>query len=313
MTNKDNKLIDISKKLIIRLHRQRPLRAGSLLVTILGDAIAPRGGGISLGSLIKLTTPFDLPERLVRTSIARLAQGQWVESERVGRSSMYRLTEVGRARFAEATERIYSALPQTWDGAWTLVLIPPSLKMNRDDLREELGWLGFGQLAPGLFAHPMHGEKVIQARLAELESVGKLIVMQQAVVTTAADAQLIAMGWDLDDLSRRYRRFIELYKSVSEALSSKSIHPVLEESCFILRTLLLHEYRKIHLRDPLLPLALLPDNWAGVEAYELCRKVYAKLFSPSERYLTATAETMDGPLPSPTSAVFARFGGLPKT
>jgi phenylacetic acid degradation operon negative regulatory protein len=79
-----------------------------------------------------------------------------------------------------------------------------------------------------------------------------------------------------------------------------------------LRTLLLHEYRKIHLRDPLLPRALLPDDWVGVEAYELCSSVYAKLFRPSEQYLAATAETMDGALPPPAPEVFARFGGLPK-
>ena len=53
--------------LLGRFRRQRPLRSGSLLVTILGDAIAPRGGRVTLGSLIRLAEPFGLPERLVLT------------------------------------------------------------------------------------------------------------------------------------------------------------------------------------------------------------------------------------------------------
>ena len=60
--------------LLGRFRRQRPLRSGSLLMTILGDAIAPRGGRVTLGSLIRLAEPLGLPERLVRTSVARLAQ-----------------------------------------------------------------------------------------------------------------------------------------------------------------------------------------------------------------------------------------------
>ena len=114
--------------LVARFRRQRPLRGGSLLVTILGDAIAPRGGTIALGSLIRLAMPFGLTERLVRTSIGRLANEQWVSFERSGRASFYSLTAHGRARFAEATQRIYGAPPQDWDGLWTVVIVPPALK-----------------------------------------------------------------------------------------------------------------------------------------------------------------------------------------
>lgn len=279
------------------------------MITVLGDAIAPRGGTISLRSLIRLASPFGLPERLVRTSVARLALEQWVVSERIGRSSYYRLTESGAARFAEATARIYAAAPRSWDGEWTLVLIPPSLKKNRSSLREELGWLGFGQLSPGLLAHPTHKEGVIRDRVAELEMMGKLIVLQKAVVTQASDCQLISMGWDLADLGRRYSRFVGVYAPIGAvvAAAADSIQP---ESGFVIRSLMLHEYRKIHLRDPLLPIGLLPRGWNGARAYELCRKIYAGVFSASERHLSQTAETMSGALPPASAQLFKRFGGL---
>ena len=93
-------------------------------MTILGDAIAPRGGVIALGSLIELARPFGITDRLVRTSIGRLANEQWVSSQRSGRVSFYSLTNHGRARFAEATQRIYGAPPADWNGEWTLVIFP---------------------------------------------------------------------------------------------------------------------------------------------------------------------------------------------
>src|SRR6188474_2748115 len=89
-----------TEALLARFRRQRPLRGGSLLVTILGDAIAPRGGVIALGSLIELARPFGITDRHVRTAIGRLANEEWVSSQRSGRVSFYRLTNHGRARSA---------------------------------------------------------------------------------------------------------------------------------------------------------------------------------------------------------------------
>jgi phenylacetic acid degradation operon negative regulatory protein len=63
----------VTHELLTRFRRQRPLRGGSLIVTIFGDSIMPRGGAIALSSLIRLAVPFGLNERLVRTATARLA------------------------------------------------------------------------------------------------------------------------------------------------------------------------------------------------------------------------------------------------
>src|SRR5215469_14957210 len=139
------------RALLRRLHGQKPLRGGSLIVTIFGDAISPRGGVVTLGSLIRIAGVFGLAERLVRTSVARLAKEGWLVARREGRQSEYRLTRSGAQRFSEATRRIYGTSPDSWEGRWTLVILPPGSGRNP---REELRWLGFGQLSPGTFAHP---------------------------------------------------------------------------------------------------------------------------------------------------------------
>src|SRR5271155_5534298 len=110
-------------ELVARFRRQRPLRGGSLIVTLFGDSIMPRGGTIALGSLIELAAPFGLNERLVRTATARLAQDGWLEGRRAGKLSEYRLTEDGRVQFAEATERIYGEAGANGSGRWTLVAV----------------------------------------------------------------------------------------------------------------------------------------------------------------------------------------------
>ena len=82
------------------------------------------------------------------------------------------------------------------------------------------------------------------------------------------------------------------------------------ERSFQVRTLLVHEYRKILLRDPLLPEALLPSRWPGVAAYQLCRNLYALVAAPTELFLIERMETAEGPLPPAEPQYFQRFGGL---
>ena len=54
---------------------------------------------------------------------------------------------------------------------------------------------------------------------------------------------------------------------------------------FALRALLIHEYRRILLRDPCLPVPLLPKNWIGAQARALCGELYAQLIEPAEAFL----------------------------
>jgi phenylacetic acid degradation operon negative regulatory protein len=196
-----------------------------------------------------------------------------------------------------------------WNGEWTLVILPRSTGAA-GDLREELSWLGFGQITSGVFAHPTHGEDTVRARVAELDSEGDVIVIQRAAVAPASNQQLLAMGWDLEELARRYRRFVEMFAPLDEAPSRPP--ETAGETAFVLRTLLVHEYRKIHLRDPQLPASLLPQQWAGADAHALCRSLYAKVFGASEEFLSARVHTPKGALPQPAAEVFARFGGLPQ-
>lgn len=290
--------------LLRQFRSQRPLRGGSLLITLFGDAIAPRGGAVTLGSLIRLAAPFGLTERLVRTSVARLAREGWLTASRSGRHSEYCLSGAGSRRFATATRRIYGAGPKRWHGEWTFVLLPAALGAPR--ARRELRWLGFGQLAPLVLAHPDCALAQARAWLAELGN-GRPMLLKSRSEGIAVDREIAARGWDLKDLARRYRRFLKRFATLEAAVRLPGLSP---QAAFAVRTLLIHEYRKIHLQDPLLPPELLPGDWVGVSAYNLCRSLYGAVFAPAETYLSASAQRLGRPLPKLTVAARGRFGGV---
>jgi phenylacetic acid degradation operon negative regulatory protein len=305
---------ELTHSLLRRFRAQRPLRGGSLIVTIFGDAIAPRGGVVTLGSLIKLAQPFGLTERLVRTSVARLAQEGWLIARREGRQSEYRLTPGGEQRFAAATQRIYAKSPASWSGEWTLVLLPPAAARARARLKEELQWLGFGQVSQGVFAHPSADLAQARAWLRSLDLNREALLLRSSGEAIEVDRKLVETGWDLEDLTRRYRRFVSAFSPVGSLLGANAapgwVPTVPAASAFVVRTLLIHDYRKIHLRDPLLPADLLPADWIGFAAYDLCSDLYARVFAAAEIFLSATASTLGRALPTAHAATYMRFGGI---
>ncbi len=294
-------------RVVSAFQRQRPVRTGSLIITLFGDALAPRGGEISLASLIALLAGFGVSERLVRTAVGRLAKEGWIQAERLGRLSYYGLTSAGRERFAQATRRIYGPPNPDWHGQWTLVLAGGPGRA-RQRLRRELEWLGFGALANGVFAHPEIDADAIRRELEEPSLLETALILSSHTADAMSARRLVDLGWDLADLERRYRRFLQLFTPVLTAASKRDTRP--GAACLVVRTLLVHEYRRVHLRDPLLPRSLLPADWAGAAAYDLCRSLYALVYQRADAYLSERATTRQGPLPSASPELQRRFGGL---
>ena len=301
------KIASPAAELVHRFRRQRPLRGGSLIVTIFGDCILPRGGAVALGSLIALAQPFGLNERLVRTATARLAKEGWLEGRREGKHSEYRLSKDGRARFAEATKRIYGEPDADWSGRWTLIVVPPMPALERKSIGKDLVWRGFGEISPNLYAHPEFDARELRSQRRSARWLSRVIAFDASLSDDDAPQRLVALGWDLEDLGQRYQRFVKRFDAVATMLAGHRY--IGAEQCFLVRTLLIHEYRRLHLRDPLLPTQLLRPNWPGARAAALCRDIYAKVIAPSEVYLSTIATKLSGPLPSADCSVMQRFGG----
>lgn len=302
--------IDTACKQLIKEFRSRPtLRAGSLITTVFGDSIAPRGGAVWLGSLIKAMAEFGISERLVRTSVFRLVKDGWLQSTQVGRRSFYSLTDEGSERFRAATHRIYGEPVTDWNGEWCLLLLSNLEAPVKELLRRECGWLGFGPLSANVLAHPSPDETDLDATLRRVGAADDVVIMSgRAIRSDAAMRALVRSAWNLDDIDARYGKFVTMFRPLFAAL--KKTREVDPRTAFVTRTLLIQEYRKVLLRDPQLPHDLLPAGWHGTAAYQLCRNLYLGLHTASDDYLDEFMETADGPLPPPTGNYLQRFGGL---
>jgi len=290
-----------------------PPRARSLIVTVWGDALAPHDGRVWLATLIRLMAPFGLSDRLVRTSVFRLARDGWVAGETHGRRSRYRLTGEGARRFAQAHQRIYAPADAAWTGGWEMVIVPPDAAgaAQRQALREELAWEGFATVAPATLARPAHGESPTQRIVTALGLAHAAMVLHVrddpgAASTLAARA---AAAWPLRALAADYRRLIGSFGTVIDRFRDTPDH-LDPEQCFVVRTLLIHAYRRVLLRDPQLPASLLPPDWPGAAAYALTRDFYRLTHAVAERHLVATCAADGDTLPPADTAFYARFGGL---
>ena len=295
--------------LIDKLRRQIDLKGKSVIVTVFGDAILPHGGSVWLGSLIRLVAPLGLNERMVRTAAFRLVADDWLAARQLGRRSYYSLTESGRQRFQAAHRRIYAPPRAPWDGQWRLVLAGDLDAAAREAVRRELHWLGFGAFAPTVLAHPAPDMEALTQTFRDLNLADRLVVMTaQAANQLPALQALVRGAWDLDRLAADYAAFVDHFRPIYQALGEASAPD--PRSCFLVRTLLVHDYRRVLLRDPMLPDELLPVDWPGRPARALCRNLYRLTALPAEEHLMASAETAEGPLPEAAAYFRERFGGL---
>jgi phenylacetic acid degradation operon negative regulatory protein len=252
-----------------------PSRTWSIIITIYGDAIVPRGGSVWLGTLLAFFKAIGISDGVVRTAMSRLAADGWLERHKVGRNSFYRLAEKGRATFAAATEHIYAPASRTFRGRFDLLLIGNG--DDRDAARTALEAAGFGSPVPGVWVSPGGDIPAAARGVLRLEAGGDATALRE----------LAARAWPLEATAQAYRRFIATFTPIGDALANDT--PLEDLEALVARVLLIHEYRRIVLRDPLLPAEVLPSDWPGTPARNLCARLYKKLIVPSERWLDENA------------------------
>jgi phenylacetic acid degradation operon negative regulatory protein len=314
-----------------------PPRSKSLVVTIFGDAIVPHGGMVWLGSLIELLAPFGVNDRLLRTSVFRLAQEGWLGAQRDGRRASYAITPDAMARFVHAYRRIYAPPNVHWDGSWTLVLNGDGAlnAAERAAVRKELLWEGYSVIAPGIMGHPAADGPALDELLKRLGVAGKLFVVQgksMRQVSARPLSDLVAEGWDVAGVAEGYSKFIAQFEPLLAALRASADaadglppggadadglagveacdQPLTPEKAFVVRTLLTHAYRRVQLHDPQLPVELLPTPWPGALAYELARQIYLLVYAAAEQHIETALRREDAAAPAAEAAFFDRFGGL---
>ncbi len=284
--------------LLNRLHASRPVRAWSLIVTLYGDAIVPRGGSLWLGSLTAIMAWFGIDAGHVRTATSRLVTDGWLERERIGRKSYYRLSKREEASFCAATKRIYFSADQDFDGRLRLALLGPQVD-DRSTVRALLEREGFAALSPTVYV-------ALADASAQIAALGGVFIVRADPGKTGP--AIAAAAFNLAPMAAWYRDFVERFAPLDRSLAAgECLHPA---DALVARVLLIHEFRRIVLRDPALPRSLLPADWPGTTSRALAARVYRRLVPAAEAYLDRNASNEDGPLPPPDTDFFRRFEGL---
>jgi len=271
----------VIKPLIDDLHASGRLRVWSLVMTILGDVVEPRGGVISMSDLLELTDHMNIEAGAIRTALSRLAKEQWVVAKRTGRNSEYRFGTQGRDAFDPAAKRIYAHPKIDRSNNWTLALLPSLRAKQRQELSTKLHQLGA--------LHTTNSFALWTTKSTpELKTLTALDCMiMQGNLQHAPD-------WLKSELAppqveQAVQKFIAKFAALQSL--ANSLPP---KDAMIARILLIHDWRRMVLRFTPVPLALQPKNWSMPQAHNLTAQCYKSLIARSEQHWTvpASAQTL---------------------
>jgi phenylacetic acid degradation operon negative regulatory protein len=280
---------------IIEQLKREPSRTGSIVITVFGDAIVPRGGSVWLGTLLAFFKTLDIDSGVVRTAMSRLAADGWLARSKVGRNSFYRLAKKGRHTFDAATTHIYDPQPSGWTGRFELLLIGNG--EDRDASREALRNAGFGSPLPGVWIAP--------SGVPVPEEASRAIRLEVSAEDDSG-RRLLSESWPLDRTVDAYQKFMKTFEPLRGWIGRRERLSDLD--AFTARILLIHYYRRVVLRDPLLPPALLPADWPGRSARRLCAEIYRGVLPASEKWLNLNGLNENGPLPAAGAELARRLG-----
>jgi phenylacetic acid degradation operon negative regulatory protein len=261
--------------------------AKALLLTTLGEFVLPHHGSVWTSTAVRSLELLGIEERNARQALARLAEEGVIRSEREGRRARWQLTDAGRALLTSGTERIYGfgAGDDAWDGRWLVVLcsVPEEQRAKRHQLRSQLGFAGFGFLAPGVALSPHLDREAVANRVLEhLGLVPGAVVFRAEAGALTSSEELLERAWDLADLAGRYDDFLRSFERRS---------PRRADAQFVTLTRLVHAWRHFPFVDPEIPLPLLPRHWPGHRAKALFDDRHAAWAPGANRWYEETDRT----------------------
>ncbi len=245
-----------------RRHAAGAPSARGLLFTLLGEFVLPGGGTAWTSAVLAAFARLGIEEKTTRQALMRTAASGWLDAEKAGRRTRWRLTASAQKMLTEGADRIYSFTGpgESWDGRWLLVYarIPERDRRARHVVRSRLSWAGFGSLGAGLWISP-HPEREAEAigvlREAGVAADAHVFVARRSGL---ADVQaMVAAAWDLGAIEDQYEEFIEEFRAAAPA------------DVLALQVELVHAWRRFPSIDPVLPRELLPARWSGLKAARL--------------------------------------------
>jgi phenylacetic acid degradation operon negative regulatory protein len=218
----------------------RTPRVWSLLVTVFGELAQETDARISGSLLRSLSEHFGIKPEAMRVALHRLRKDGWIDSERTGRTSDYFLTPWGRAQSTAASPRIYAKGPAAKD-AW-LVMFNPGHPAPDDQTSG--AWVSSSLLVTSVRPD---NKDVLARKLCIADP------LPDWVTGKVCDPETINLSED----------FLRALDALQGLLGTAPDLTPMQTAA--LRILLVHGWRRIVLKAPVLPDHVFPDAWRGVD------------------------------------------------
>jgi phenylacetic acid degradation operon negative regulatory protein len=253
------------------------VNARSALFDVYGDHLRARGGAAPIAALVRMMAALDIAAPAVRTAVSRMVRQEWLVPLRLEQGPGYRLTPRAERRLTQAATRIYRSDLAAWDKRWHLLVLEHiPQRASRERVRNGLSYLGYALLRDDTWISPRPSDEV--DTLCETEGVR---VLRFHAEHDGNDEALAAQAWDLNGLHRSYQRWL---RDASAMVGDPEVN-LADREAFVLRSRLVHEWRKFLFRDPGLPRDLLPNSWAGDDAAAFFDTQAARLLPGASRYV----------------------------
>ncbi|MDJ0345858.1 PaaX family transcriptional regulator C-terminal domain-containing protein [Streptomyces sp. H10-C2] len=262
-----------------------PTRPSSVINTVYGAFLRRLGGWISIADLITLMSELDVDSPAVRSAISRLKKRGVLEPERQGATG-YRVSPAVHRVFDEGDRRIFGSLePADLSDGWVMAVfsVPESERSQRYQLRTRLTWLGFGNIASGVWLAP---GRLLDDTRRTLVRLGLDDYVHLFAADYAAFSDLrttVSSWWDFPAIQTQYAAFTDTYAPVAERLTRQSDLDTTE--AFRHYVPMLTQWRRLPYLDPGLPTELLPADWNAVAARQVFQQLHLVLAEPSLRHV----------------------------
>lgn len=224
-----------------------------------------------MAALIRLLEPLGVSAPAVRTAVSRMVAQQWLTATEAGE---YALTHHARTWLDEAGARIYRTDPADWDGEWHLrVLAPIADRARRERVRSRLRFLGMAPISDSTWVSPRASAEV--DRLLEAEEVAAIALTGPRV----EPAEALLEAFDVSGLDAAYADWL----TEAAALVGRAADG--DAGAFVVRSELVHSWRKFLFTDPGLPHELLPSDWSGHRAAAFFDDHAARLLPAASRFI----------------------------
>ncbi len=273
-------------QLLCDLKQDNSLKAWSLIITFFGDSIAPRGGAVSASSIQSIMAQCGIGSGTVRTALSRLGKDGWVERNRAGRYSFYRLTEKGAMQSSEASDTIYAAPAQNQHNEQPLYLIVTKPGQTQPSHSE------FSSLSP-------HGNVFL---LPVTHPAAEAFANEHNILATVSSAALpdwVATLMLPASLSIKYH---QLHRRAGTIVPHKINDSA---QALALRTLLIHEWRRVRLRPGQPDQSFCPT--IQHQTHQRIAEHYLALSRLADQWLTQEATGPAGRLPAADIEITHRF------